>query len=131
MGELEKILFIINRWGYLNLEQIALLLNKNIKTIQLQKEKLVKLKMLNVDTLPKKNYYTLTSKAQSHLGREHKKSIKVNYYELQHQDMLTKWLIAQNDIISYQTERELKMENGNLNAYPDLIITKTDEDIWI
>ncbi|WP_342264097.1 hypothetical protein [Spiroplasma endosymbiont of Clivina fossor] len=116
----------------MNLEQIALLLNKNIKTIQLQKEKLVKLKMLNVDTLPKKNYYTLTSKAQSHLGREHKKSIKVNYYELQHQDMLTKWLIAQNDIISYQTERELKMENGNLNAYPDLIITKTDDsEIYI
>ncbi|MBH8623167.1 MULTISPECIES: hypothetical protein [Spiroplasma] len=51
MGELEKILIIINRWGYLNLEQVALLLSKNIKTIQLQKEKLVKLKMLNVDTL--------------------------------------------------------------------------------
>ncbi|WP_342276333.1 hypothetical protein [Spiroplasma endosymbiont of Nebria brevicollis] len=77
MGELEKILFIINRWGYLNLEQFALLLNKNIKTIQLQKEQLIKLKMLNVDTLPKKNYFTLTSKAQSHLGREHKKSIQV------------------------------------------------------
>lgn len=127
MGELEKILFIINRWGYLNLEQIALLLNKNIKTIQLQKEKLIKLKMLNVDTLPKKNYFTLTNKAQSHLGREHKKSIQVNYYELQHQDMLIKWLVAQNDIISYQTERELKMANGNLNAYPDLIITKTND----
>ncbi|QCO23186.1 hypothetical protein SRED_003048 (plasmid) [Spiroplasma melliferum] len=44
MGELEKILIMINRWGYLNLEQIALLLNKNIKTIQLQKEKLINLK---------------------------------------------------------------------------------------
>ncbi|RUO85919.1 hypothetical protein [Spiroplasma endosymbiont of Megaselia nigra] len=127
MGELEKILLMINRWGYLNLEQIALLLKKNIKTIQLQKEKLVNLKMLNVDTLPKKNYYTLTSKAQSHLGREHKKSIKVNYYELQHQDMLIKWLCSQTDIEHYQTERELKMENGNLNAYPDLIITKNDD----
>ncbi|MFW4370883.1 MAG: hypothetical protein EHV01_002960 [Spiroplasma sp. hy2] len=127
MGELEKILIMINRWGYLNLEQTALLLNKNIKTIQLQKEQLVKLKMLNVDTLPKKNYYTLTSKAQSHLGRVHKKSIKVNYYELQHQDMLIKWLVAQNDIEHYQTERELKMENANLNVYPDLIITKNDD----
>ncbi|UNF62714.1 hypothetical protein [Spiroplasma poulsonii] len=127
MGELEKILLMINRWGYLNLEQIALLLNKNIKTIQLQKEKLVNLKMLNLDTLPKKNYYTLTSKAQSHLGRNHKKSIKVNYYELQHQDMLIKWLVAQTDIIHYQTERELKIENGNLNAYPDLIVYKTDD----
>lgn len=54
MGQLEKILFIINRWGYLNTEQIALLLNKNIQTIETQKKKLLKLKMLNVDTLPKK-----------------------------------------------------------------------------
>ncbi|MBH8623509.1 hypothetical protein [Spiroplasma sp. hyd1] len=127
MGELEKILIMINRWGYLNLEQIALLLNKNIKTIQLQKAKLINLKMLNVDMLPKKNYYTLTSKAQSHLGRVHKKSIKVNYYELQHQDMLIKWLVAQTDIEHYQTERELKMENFNLNVYSDLIITKSDD----
>ncbi|MBW3059307.1 hypothetical protein D6D54_07700 [Spiroplasma poulsonii] len=132
MGELKKILIMINRWGYLNLEQIALLLNKNIKTIQLQKEQLVNLKMLNVDTLPKKNYYTLTSKAQSHLGRIHKKSIKVNYYELQHQDMLIKWLCSQTDIEHYQTERELKMENGNLNAYPDLIIGKNaDSEIYV
>ncbi|CAB1055257.1 hypothetical protein [Spiroplasma endosymbiont of Danaus chrysippus] len=128
MGELEKILFIINRWGYLNLEQIALLLNKNIKTIQLQKEQLIKLKMLNVDTLPKKNYFTLTSKAQSHLGREHKKSIQVNYYELVHQNLLIKWLCQQTDILSYKTERELKIENGNLNAYPDLIITKNNNN---
>lgn len=126
MGELEKILFIINRWGYLNTEQIALLLNKNIQTIETQKKKLLKLKMLNIDTLPKKNYFTLTSKAQSHLGREHKKSIQVNYYELAHQDLLIKWLCKQTDIFSYKTERELKIENGNLNAYPDLIITKND-----
>ncbi|MBP1525680.1 MAG: hypothetical protein H9Q65_03910 [Spiroplasma ixodetis] len=43
MGELEKILFIINRWGYLNTEQIALLLNKNIQTIETQK-KAIKIK---------------------------------------------------------------------------------------
>lgn len=126
MGELEKILFIINRWGYLNTEQIALLLNKNIQTIETQKKKLLKLKMLNIDTLPKKNYFTLTSKAQSHLGREHKKSIQVNYYELAHQDLLIKWLCQQTEILSYKTERELKIENGNLNAYPDLIVTKND-----
>lgn len=111
----------------MNLEQIALLLNKNIKTIQLQKEKLINLKMLNVDTLPKKNYYTLTSKAQSHLGRVHKKSIKVNYYELAHQDMLIKWLCSQTDIEHYQTERELKMENWKLRAYPNLIVYKNDD----
>ncbi|UNF62746.1 hypothetical protein [Spiroplasma poulsonii] len=82
--------------------------------------------------MPKKNYYTLTSKAQSHLGRVNKKSIKVNYYELQHQDMLIKWFCSQTDIIHYQTERELKMENGNLNVYPDLIITKSnDSEIYV
>ncbi|RUO86535.1 hypothetical protein [Spiroplasma endosymbiont of Megaselia nigra] len=127
MGEQEKILLMINRWGYLNTEQISLLLNKKENNTYKFVMKLVNLKMLNVDILPKKNYYTLTSKAQSHLGRVHKKSIKVNYYELSHQDMLIKWLCNQTYIIHYQTERELKMENGNLNAYPDLIITKSDD----
>nr|WP_168175917.1 hypothetical protein [Spiroplasma melliferum] len=47
------------------------------------------------------------------MGRNHKKSIKVNYYELQHQDMLIKWLCSQTDIEHYQTERELKMEIEN------------------
>lgn len=127
MGEQEKVLLMINRWGYLNTEQISLLLNKKENITYKFVMKLVSNKFLNVDTLPKKNYYTLTSKAQSHLGREHKKSIKVNYYELPHQDMLIKWLCNQTDIEHYQTEREIKMENGNLNAYPDLIITKNDD----
>ncbi|GAA6238926.1 MAG: hypothetical protein SPLM_10430 [Spiroplasma phoeniceum] len=127
MTEQIKIIDMINRWGYLNTEQISLLLNKKENITYKFIMKLVSNKFLNVDTLPKKNYYTLTSKAQSHLGREHKKSIKVNYYELPHQDMLIKWLCRQTDIVHYQTERELKMENGNLNAYPDLIITKSDD----
>ncbi|UNF61937.1 hypothetical protein [Spiroplasma poulsonii] len=104
-----------------------MLLNKKENITYKFVMKLVSNKFLNVDMLPKKNYYTLTSKAQSHLERNHKKSIKVNYYELQHQYMLIKWLGAQTDITHYQTERELKMENGNLNAYPDLIITKSDD----
>ncbi|WP_186823506.1 hypothetical protein [Spiroplasma phoeniceum] len=29
MGELEKILLMINRWGYLNIEQVALLTQKS------------------------------------------------------------------------------------------------------
>ncbi|PTQ58147.1 hypothetical protein [Spiroplasma poulsonii] len=29
MGELEKILIMINRWGYLNTEQVALLTQKS------------------------------------------------------------------------------------------------------
>ncbi|KAI92001.1 hypothetical protein [Spiroplasma melliferum] len=98
MGEQEKILLLINSWGYLNTEQISLLLNKKENGTYKFIMKLVSNKFLNVDTLPKKNYYTLTSKAQSHLGREHKKNIKVNYYELAHQDMLIKWLCSQTDI---------------------------------
>nr|WP_011310479.1 hypothetical protein [Spiroplasma citri]CAI94299.1 putative transmembrane protein [Spiroplasma citri] len=56
-----------------------------------------------------------------------KETIKINCYELAHQDMLIKWLVVQTDIEHYQTERELKIKNGNLNAYPDLIITKNDD----
>nr|WP_011310482.1 hypothetical protein [Spiroplasma citri]CAI94302.1 putative transmembrane protein [Spiroplasma citri] len=56
-----------------------------------------------------------------------KETIKINCYELAHQDMLIKWLVVQTDIEHYQTERELKIKNGNLNAYPDLIITKKDD----
>ncbi|WP_151202557.1 hypothetical protein [Spiroplasma phoeniceum] len=60
-----------------------------------------------------------------------KKAIKINCYEMPHQDMLIKWLCSQTDIEHYQTERELKMENGNLNAYPDLIVYKTDGTIQL
>lgn len=76
MGEQEKILIMINRWGYLKIEQIALLVNKKENITYKFIMKLVSNKFLNVDTLPKKNYYTLTSKAQSHLRREHKKILK-------------------------------------------------------
>ncbi|WP_133165091.1 hypothetical protein [Spiroplasma poulsonii] len=40
--------------------------------------------------------------------------------------MLIKWLVVQTDIVHYKTERELKMENGNLKGYPDLLIETTD-----
>jgi len=49
-----KILEIINRWGYLNTEQIALLLNKNIHTIKSAIDDLVPKKLLRVDQLTKK-----------------------------------------------------------------------------
>lgn len=63
MGEQEKILIMINRWGYLNTEQISLLVNKKENVTYKFVMKLVSNKFLNMDTLPKKNYYTLTSKA--------------------------------------------------------------------
>ncbi|WP_424527508.1 hypothetical protein [Spiroplasma endosymbiont of Glossina fuscipes fuscipes] len=127
MTEQIKIMDMINKWGYLNLEQISLLLNKNIKSTENRLAVLVKKKLIIANKLTRKNIYVLTHKGNSFLGRVHKKSIQINFYELAHQDMLIKWLVAQNDIIHYQTERELKMGNGNLNAYPDLIITKTDD----
>jgi len=122
-----KIMDIINRWGYLNLEQISLLLNKNKNTVEKQLYILINKKLITANKLTRKNIYVLTHKGNSYLGRVHKKSIQINFNELLHQDMLIKWLCNQTDIEYYQTERELKMENGNLNAYPDLIITKSDD----
>ena len=127
MGELEKILLVINRWGYLNLEQVALLTQKSFISAKRILERNLKKGFYKIDQHTRKNIYYLSHKGNTFVGREHKKAIKINCYEMPHQDMLIKWLVAQTDIVQYQTERELKMENGNLNAYPDLIITKNDD----
>lgn len=127
MGESLKILDLLNKWGYLTAEQIALLLNKPIESAKTNLKTLYKKQLYKIDKTTRKNIYVLTHKGNSFLGRVHKKSIQINFNELPHQDMLIKWLVAQSDIEHYQTERELKMENGNLNAYPDLIITKNDD----
>ncbi|MBH8623468.1 hypothetical protein, partial [Spiroplasma sp. hyd1] len=129
MGELEKILLMINRWGYLNLEQVALLIQKSFISAKRILERNLKKGFYKIDQHTRKNIYYLSHKGNSFVGREHKKSIKINCYEMSHQDMLIKWLVAQSDIEHYQTERELKMENGNLNAYPDLIVYKNDRTI--
>lgn len=127
MTESLKILDLLNKWGYLTAEQIALLLNKPIESAKTNLKTLQKKQLYKIDKTTRKNIYFLSHKGNTFVGRVHKKSIKVNYYELAHQDMLIKWLCSQTDIEHYQTERELKMENGNLNAYPDLIITKNDD----
>lgn len=132
MGEQEKILMMINRWGYLNTEQISLLVNKKKRATEELLKTLHKKGLIKVDKHTHRNIYLLSHKGNTFAGRKHKKSIKINCYELPHQDILIKWLVAQNDIEHYQTERELKMANGNLNAYPDLIITKTeDSEIYV
>ncbi|WP_342253987.1 hypothetical protein [Spiroplasma endosymbiont of Zeiraphera isertana] len=69
------------------------------------------------------------------------KTIKINYNELKHQDMLIKWLVKQNDILSYQTEKELKREayleknewgNRDLKkGYPDLLVHYEDKEMII
>ncbi|WP_281748176.1 hypothetical protein [Spiroplasma ixodetis] len=67
--------------------------------------------------------------------------IKINYNELTHQNSLIKWLCQQKDIISYQTEKELKSEGhlikdvwGNTKSkqgYPDLLVHYEDKDMII
>ncbi len=88
MGEQEKILMMINRWGYLNSEQIALLLNKNQNTIERLLDYHAPKGFYKIDQHTRKNIYYLSHKGNSFVGREHKKSIKISCYELQHQDIL-------------------------------------------
>nr|WP_011225098.1 hypothetical protein [Spiroplasma kunkelii]AAS59575.1 hypothetical protein SKUN_p0055 [Spiroplasma kunkelii CR2-3x] len=94
-------------------------------------QKKIKKKIITANKLTRKNIYVLSSSGNYYFGRK-AHQIKINFYELPHQDILIKWLVAQNDIEHYQTERELKMENGNLKGYPDLIIYKNDDsEIYI
>lgn len=130
MTEQIKIMEMINHWGYLNLEQIALLLNKNKKTVESQLSVLVKKKLITADKLTRKNIYVLSSSGNYHFAR-HAHQIKINFNELKHQDILIKWLTQQNNIDSYLTEREIKMENGNLNGYPDLVVYKNDNSCQV
>lgn len=132
MGEQEKVLIMINRWGCLNTEQVSLLVNKKKRATEELLKTLHKKGLIKIDKHTHRNIYLLSHKGNTFVGRDHKKSIKINCYELPHQDLLIKWLVSQNDVEHYQTERELKMANGNLKAYPDLIITKTeDSEIYV
>ena len=135
-----KILKIINRWGYLNKEEIALLLNKNVEATKTLLRVLINKKLIRIDNLTRKNYYMISSLGNNKLGQGNKIT-KINYNELAHQDLLIKWLAQQNDILSYQTEKELKTEGhlikdvwGNTKSkqgYPDLLVHYEDKDMII
>lgn len=135
-----KILKIINIWGYLNKEEIALLLNKNVEAIKTLLRVLINKKLIRIDKLTRKNYYMLSSLGNNKLGQTNKIS-KINYNELAHQDLLIKWLCQQSDILSYQTEKELKSEGylikdvwGNTKSkqgYPDLLVHYENKDMII
>ncbi|WP_425380845.1 MarR family transcriptional regulator [Spiroplasma endosymbiont of Polydrusus pterygomalis] len=56
-----KILEIINRWGYLNIYQIAMLLNQDVGTVATLVRILVNKKLLRVDQLTRKNIYMLSN----------------------------------------------------------------------
>nr|WP_192960548.1 hypothetical protein [Spiroplasma citri] len=72
MTEQIKIMDMINKWGYLNLEQVALLLNKNKNTVEKQLYILINKKLIIANKLTRKNIYVLTHKGNSYLGRVHK-----------------------------------------------------------
>lgn len=132
MVESTKIMNLINKWGYLSADQISILLNKHIEAVKMLLRNLNRKNMIKIDNTTRKNYYMLTHKGNSYLGREHKKTIRINYNEIPHQATLIKWLLTVNHIIDYKTERELKIDNGNLKSYPDLLITTDDEiEIYI
>lgn len=135
-----KILNIINRWGYLNKKELSLLLNKNVEAINSLLKYLISKKLIRIDKLTRKNYYMLSSLGNQKLGQGNK-IIKINYNELTHQNSLIKWLCQESDIISYQTEKELKAEGhlikdvwGNTKSkqgYPDLLVHYENKDIII
>lgn len=116
-----KILEMINRWGYLTSYQISNLLQKKQKATERLIAILVSKKLLRVDQLTNKNIYMLSSLGNRKLGKE-SKNIRINYNELAHQDLLIKWLCQQNDIVSYQTEKELKAESPREKGYTDLLV---------
>lgn len=125
-----KILEIINRWGYLTSYQISDLLQKKQKATERLIAIIVSKKLLQVDQLTNKNIYILSSLGNRKLGKE-SRSIRINYNELAHQDLLIKWLCQQNDIVSYQTEKELKAESPREKGYPDLLVHYENKEMII
>ncbi|AXF97230.1 hypothetical protein [Spiroplasma phoeniceum] len=119
-------MLMINRWGYLNIEQAALLTQKSFISAKRILERNLKKVFIKSTNIQEKTFIIFLIKVIPFLGREHKKAIKINCYELPHQDMLIKWLCSKIDIEHYQTERELKMENWKLKAYSNLLIYKSD-----
>ncbi|WP_308150272.1 hypothetical protein [Spiroplasma sp. AdecLV25b] len=101
---------------------------------------LVDKKLIRVDQLTRKNIYMLSSLGNNKSGQG-KNYIKINYNELAHQDLLIKWVSQQNDIISYQTEKELKStghlikdnwgNNKSKQGYPDLLVHYENKDIIV
>ncbi|MBW1241338.1 MAG: hypothetical protein EIB84_00175 (plasmid) [Spiroplasma poulsonii] len=60
MGELEKILIMINHWGYLTAEQISLLLYKNQNTIERLLDYHASKGFYKIDHHTRKNIYSLS-----------------------------------------------------------------------
>lgn len=128
--EMIKIMNMIDRWGYLNKFQIALLLNKHVQAVETLLRDLMTKKLVRIDRLTIKNIYTISSLGNRKLGKG-STSIKINYNELTHQDLLIKWLCQQKDILSYQTEKELKAENPKEKGYPDLLVHYENKEMII
>lgn len=125
-----KIMQMIHKWGYLKAEQIALLLNnKNYHTTKRLLDELVAKRLVKIDKLTRKNIYILSALGNRKLGRE-SKTIRINYNELNHQDMLIKWISKQN-VMSYETERDLKSLNPREKGYADLLVHYENKSVFV
>ena len=69
MTEQIEIMDMINRWGYLNLEQIALLLNKNIETTEKKTIYINEKEINNRQPVNSQKRILLTHKDNTFLGR--------------------------------------------------------------
>ncbi|MBP1525867.1 MAG: hypothetical protein H9Q67_05155, partial [Spiroplasma ixodetis] len=126
-----KILEIINRWGYLNSYQIALLLNKDIETVKTHLRFIKQKQLILINKVTRKNIYYLSNLGKRYLGKENNKS-KLNLNQLAHQDLMIKWLSTQKDIASYENELELKSWNSKQERYPDLMIEyENGTKVWV
>lgn len=126
-----KILEIINRWGYLNIEQIALLINKQHKNVERQLSFLKQKQLILINQVTRKNIYYLSNLGKQLLGKEKNKS-KLNLNQLAHQDLIIKWLSKQKDIASYENELELKSWNSKQDKYPDLMVEyENGTKVWV
>ncbi|BDT05201.1 hypothetical protein [Spiroplasma ixodetis] len=126
-----KILQIIDKWNYLNIKQISLLLNKNEATIRSQLKALKYKKLILVNKLTTKNIYYLSALGRRYFGKK-SQSIKINFAESKLQNLLISWLTSQKEIIEYKTQLELKHDSPREKVFPNLLIWYKDNSIeWV
>lgn len=126
-----KILQTIDKWNYLNIKQISLLLNKNETTIRSQLKALKYKKLILVNKLTTKNIYYLSALGRRYFSKKNQ-SIKINFAESKLQNLLISWLTSQEEIIEYKTQFDLKHDSPREKVFPNLLIWyKNDSIEWV
>ncbi len=136
--QVQKLLIsLIEKWGYLNVNQISTLLNRNIGTTRIILKKMVNKGLLKEIKI-NKIYYLLTSKALHFTNKKTNNLLKINIGELEHLENLIivlKSLQKKYKVLDYQTERDQKKEfkgkNLRNNKFCDLIIFTENETYYI